>query len=58
MDDSELTLKAQPQVFLGAHHSTSSVGEGKPLKNKNNGRRSYNMPIQSNVVHKTVPQSQ
>ena len=56
VDDSELTLKSPPQVFLGAHLSTSSVGDTKPLNGKNNGRRSYNMPIQSNVVQKTVPQ--
>lgn len=55
VDDSELTLKSPPQVFLGAHLSTSSVDDSnKPLNNKNNGRRSYNMPIQSNV-QKTVP---
>ena len=43
IDDSEMTLKSPPQVYLGSACSNSSVSDKKIAKN--NGRRSYNMPI-------------
>lgn len=52
VDDPKLQMKSPQQAFMEPHHSAGAVGD-KALKG--NGRRSYNMPIQSQV-HKPVAQ--